>query len=152
MTGSLSNTRRKRSGTRAIRAAHAGAPGLPLRSLRHAAWLATLALLLFAFSWQSFVAQTHRHWEPSAAAAGISADSGAAWAKAGRQPPSDQPSDCPICREVAHAGAYLLPPPVALDIPMPAASWRAVAALLSPALVRRTHGWRSRAPPRPIQA
>lgn len=115
--------------------------------------LAFLLAVLTAFSWQSFVAQTHQHpgLDPaSAAIATRTAD--AAPGVSGAQSPFDQPASCPICREIAHAGAYLLPTPVTFDAPAPVAFWRADAPSFRPVLAKRSHAWQSRAPPLQLQA
>jgi hypothetical protein len=117
-----------------------------------ASWAVLLAVLL-TFFWQSFVVQTHLHFE--AGGYSLAAKSGEAGARAqpsGPQSPSDLPSNCPICSEAAHAGNYLLPAPITFVAPAPMAFWLAVTILLGLALVQRSHAWRSRAPPYQLQA
>lgn len=109
-------------------------------------WLALVGALLLSLSWQSVVLQTHQHFSPlarAATASGTSVSNG--------QSPADLPANCPICRELAHAGPVVLPAPVALDAPAPLVFWFAVSVLLGLALVQRSHAWRSRAPPALLQ-
>jgi len=166
--GSPTNARWKRNGT-----PRGGGPGgrVPVRrpallaSLRavtvgrskdvpsqlRAGWLVVLAAMVLALSWQSFLTQTHRHFDPVSTEASAQARD-AAPSGVDRQSPSDLPANCQICREVAHAGSYLLPAPIGFDAPAPGVFWLAVVALAVVALVRRSHAWRSRAPPSPLPA
>ncbi len=107
-----------------------------------------VAALVLALSWQSFVTQTHRHSDPlaaSIAAGSAQADSGAQ--KPGKPSPSDLPANCSICRQMANAGAALLPAPVAIAAPAYIAFHPATAPPLGEAAVQRSHRWQSRAPP-----
>jgi hypothetical protein len=108
-------------------------------------WLALVGALLLSLSWQSVVLQTHRHFAPFAGTATTRV------ASPDNQSPADLPSNCPICRELAHAGPVVLPAPVAIDAPAPLVFWFAVSVLLGLALVRRSHAWQSRAPPALLQ-
>jgi hypothetical protein len=115
-------------------------------------WVAVLLAALLAFTWQSFVTQTHVHFglERNSAAAGSSA--AAPSRPIATQSSTDLPADCVFCQEVAHAGHYLLPAPIAFQAPEPVAAWLLTIPL--PVLTRnaRSHAWRSRAPPLPLQA
>lgn len=127
----------------------------PLFARMRSGWHALLLALLVAFSWQSFVTQTHLHYEPGIAAAASAAP--AAADQAVPQPPAKKspfelPSSCPVCREIAHAGPILPPAPLELAAPVPAAVWLALTLLLGVALVQRSHAWQSRAPPYRLQA
>lgn len=118
-----------------------------------ALWAAVLFVSLLAFTWQSFVTQTHRHWGGQAYSLGIAvSDIGGVQAQKGGQKPADTPDNCPICQEVAHGGAYLAPAPILLDAPAILAAWFTVTLLLALALRQQSHAWRSRAPPLRIQA
>src|SRR5438034_493750 len=70
--------------------------------------------LLFALFWQSFVAQTHRHYDSArqdtAAWSLVHAESDSK-----QQIPADSPADCPICREIASAGPVLLSQPITIE-------------------------------------
>ena len=129
----------------------------PLRQYKpdrmRAGWHAMLAVLLFALSWQSIVTQTHSHF-------GLDAPLGAAATKVDiastqqpdRQSPSDLPGQCPICRELAHSGQFVLPAPILFEAPAPV-TFRAASALsIGSTLARRSHAWQSRAPPHQLQA
>jgi len=139
------STRHERKGMRYDRR-----PGLALRGagrLRRATWFATMVAILLAFSWQSFVAQTHRHYESlSAAATTVSVQS------PGKSSPGDLPASCPICSELAHAGQVILPAPVTIAAPAEALVWLARTAPLALSRAERSHAWRSRAPPITLQA
>ena len=110
-------------------------------------WAAMLAVLLLALSWQSVVSQTHRHFHaPAGTVLAIAQDASSLPGK-GQQAPYDPASDCSICRQIAHAGAALLPDPVAIEAPAFAEFRPGETPPLDPASVRRSHAWRSRAPP-----
>lgn len=114
---------------------------------RSAGWFATLVAMLLAFSWQSVVTQTHQHLNPAVAGKADGADS----MRPDRQSPFDLPANCPICREIAHAGPALLPAPIVVAAPAPPPVWRAETAGLRKTLASRSHAWRSRAPPLQLQ-
>jgi len=115
-------------------------------------WAAVLLAALLAFCWQSFVTQTHLHFEPSTYGALVTGQgSPVAQADTGKNS-SDTPATCPICQEIAHGGLYLLPTPAALTPPEPAAAWQAVVAPPARAVNTPSHAWRSRAPPIQLQA
>ena len=116
-------------------------PGSLLRSPMAArALLLVLAICLLV---QGTVVQTHVHFTRQANVAASAAH--AQLSPAGERDPA---TDCPLCRETAMAGAYVLPTaPVMLSPPAfvlwITASTMAEFRLLLPAL-----GWLSRAPPR----
>lgn len=116
--------------------------------------LALIVALLLAVTWQSFVTQTHRHYDRGAiaAAAAVQEGGGAALDPQGKHAPSGLPDNCPICREIAHAGPVVLPAPVAIFVPVAVAFFATLAAPLGLALAGRSHIWRSRAPPLPLPA
>lgn len=117
-----------------------------------ALWAALLFVTLLAFTWQSFVTQTHRHWGEGGYSLSLSAKSlGGSQAEKGRVP-ADTPDNCPICQEVAHGGAYLASAPLPFVAPAAIAGWFAVSLLLALALHPQSHDWRSRAPPLRLQA
>lgn len=129
--------------------AHAKGGNTALRAL----WAAVLLVSLLAFTWHSFVTQTHRHWGGQGYTLGVAVEvlAGAPAQKSG-QKPADTPDNCPICQEVAHGGAYLAPAPILLDAPAILAAWFTVTLLLALALRQQSPAWRSRAPPIGIQA
>jgi hypothetical protein len=112
---------------------------------------ALLVAALFAILFQSFIVQAHAHARHDMAPIAHSVET---HAKAGTADGSTQPdeSDCPICWEMAHSGVFVLPGDPVFLAPETSAIW--VAALLPSASVRngRSHAWRSRAPPLPLQA
>lgn len=112
-------------------------------------WLAIMAAVLVAFSWQSFVTQTHRHFDDEAFSA---ATTGIASPESDRKAPSSLPDNCTMCREIAHSGQLVLPAAIAFDAPVATAFWLADSALPGLALGQRSHAWRSRAPPYQLQA
>ena len=111
-------------------------------SVVFARFVRAVALLLFAG--QAIVAQAHVH-APERWAVATVAPAGVASAPAPQRP--DDPLTCPVCREVAHAGAYLTPAPVYLPVPGTAERWSPVAGLPIGRSSRPSHSWRSRAPP-----
>lgn len=138
---SIAGARHGRSGLRAL------ATGGQVRG----PWLAVLMAVLFAFSAQSFVSQTHQHFGPD----GLSLGSLAATSAEPQSPDRSAPQPdlpCAICRAVAHAGDYLLPAPVVLATPVARTDWVEVATRAVPSRVLRAHAWHSRAPPTELQA
>jgi len=112
---------------------------------------AVLLAALLAFAWQSFVTQTHVHPAPHVhSLTSIDKAEQALHSKTG-EPSRDQPANCPICQEIAHAGLYLLPAQVEFDMPPPAIAWVAVIPPLAAPVRLGSHIWRSRAPPHQLQ-
>jgi hypothetical protein len=114
------------------------------------AWYAILVAVLLAFSWQSFLTQTHRHYAPNIVAPPAKVDS-VRLSVPGPQSPSDLPANCPICHEIAHIGHAVLPAPILLVAPVSLTFWQAFAIVSGPELAPRSHAWRSRAPPHQLQ-
>lgn len=124
----------------------AGTPGtLPARLGR--AWLAMALAVLFAFSWQSVVVETHVH--PAAGAgAGLPFARGDAAPRLRDDPgPAKAPASCPLCREQAQAGHALPPPPIVLPVPPAGRLAPRPTAPLAGAGPRHVHVWYSRGPP-----
>lgn len=111
-------------------------PGGSLRSL-------VCLLVLVAFTFQSFLVQTHIHSLPQSfgGSIGISASS------QNDKAPLDA-DKCFLCQEYVHGGAYLLPAAVTALPPTAVASLLPL--LLAPLHAARTlsHNWMGRAPPR----
>lgn len=115
---------------------------------------AALLAALLALTIQLFVVQTHIHgdggWPGISSAPGLSADG----ANAGRVhhpdkfPIKEDPSNCPLCQEFAHAGGYL--PSVQIAILPPSASIGELSFAVQFAEPRQhiSHPWFGRAPPR----
>lgn len=114
-----------------------------------AAWRALVLAILTLFAWQSVLLQSHVHAAgvrpaQSAAASPVAATLPGVRAGSDRR---DDPADCPICREVAHAGHYLTPSPAAVPAPAPLPTWVSVARTGPADAPRRSSGWRNRDPP-----
>lgn len=121
----------------------------PGRGARGAAaaprWRALVVALLLAFSWQGFVTQTHLHAPAEAGAA--PAAPGTLATPRHRRP--DPPASCPICRDIAHAGRFVLPPAIRWHRPEPSAAWLAAPLPVRWTRPSRSHAWLSRGPPAP---
>jgi hypothetical protein len=102
-------------------------------------------LLLAAFLGQSIVTQSHIHFASSAAPA--VAEGSFKAPPLSKRGPADSPADCPVCRELAAAGHYLLPDPVILPSIILPLAWVFVLPLFGIACPQRSHRWQSRAPP-----
>lgn len=114
---------------------------------------AVLIAALLALTLQLFVVQTHIHgvgaWPGISSAPGVTAD-GADTGRVhhpDRFPIKDDPSNCPLCQEFAHAGGYLhsvqiaiLPPSVTIGAP-------SFAFKLGEPRQHISHPWFGRAPP-----
>jgi hypothetical protein len=108
-----------------------------------AGFLAVFVAALLAFSWQSFVTQTHIH--PGTLP--IAAAHVAGPQLTPTQPAPERPIDCPICHAAALSGHYLAPGPALVLAVIAAAIWRFASVALAPSRATRSHAWRSRAPP-----
>ncbi len=105
---------------------------------------ATLILALFVFLCQSVVLQAHVH----AGSTAVSAPSaGVQVGVQERRSTSDQPADCPLCRELAQNGAYLSSGQITVSPSPDRAAPIAAASRLRSGSPSRSHAWRSRAPP-----
>ena len=100
-----------------------------------------LFAISLAFMWQSFVTQTHVHFDPGAHHAPAGHVS-----KAGR-PRHTSPETCPICRVIAESGHHLLPASVVIQVPDAIALWLLYTLPFALTLCLRSHAWQSRAPP-----
>ena len=101
---------------------------------------------LLAFFFQSLAVQTHIHHPARPGSAITQAANIPAPAPLRSQDPDD-PANCRLCQELAHAGAYLIPAPA----PLPAffTIIAAAPALLAASIWMAMPGfaWQSRAPP-----
>jgi len=109
--------------------------------------LLVLGLLLAALLGQSIAVQSHLHF---ARGSGWSA---AAAEEAKGNPrhalsASHVPADCPLCRELATAGHYIAPGPLALSEGQAPFPWLFVLPVAALPCRPRSHRWQSRAPPR----
>ncbi len=108
------------------------------------AWRLVAALLILAFGFQSYLAQTHIHKPGTAISASLIHQAGPAGS-----PGENAPLDCPFCQVVNHAGSFLLSDVSPLLF---AAHWAEMVAprhLLPDINTIARHHWRSRAPPSP---
>jgi hypothetical protein len=101
-------------------------------------------LMLLVLLVQGTAVQTHVHWarqvsESAAASRGS--------IQAANPAQGDSSADCPLCREAAMAGAYILPPAVVLPPPPAAVLWIATAMRAAFGVLTSAHSWQSRAPP-----
>ena len=138
----------------ATKARRIGSTSRPPRSGRRlgAGWVAVLLAMLLAFSWQSFVAQTHNHFASAPISTAAAGTNVAAASSSDRNSPFDSPANCPICREIAQSAAYLPPAPIVLPAPQPMLVWLVAGLAFGLILERRSLGWHSRAPPTQLQA
>ncbi len=130
---------------RSLRAAAQPALAQPgTAKLRSARSLAIVVFLLLALCSKSLFAQTHLHLPPAPAqskhfqAAAMIALPGSS---------TDDPANCPTCREIAGSEYYLSPTPISLEPPI---APLALAMLVILALLgrhQRSHVWHSRGPP-----
>lgn len=114
-------------------------------------YLVLLAALL-GFSWQSVLAETHRHAPSETASRTVAAEQDGHGQGSRRGAPADTPASCPICRELAHVNYYLPPAPLAFDAPRPVVAPVLAALPVARSISSRSHRWRSRAPPLLLQA
>lgn len=106
---------------------------------------------LLAFLWQSFVTQTHVHFAVQREATIAGSGAKAPCLPTMGQSSGDLAADCVLCQEIAHAGHYLLPAPIAFQAPEPVAAWLLAVPLRVLGFNRRSHAWHSRAPPLLLQ-
>lgn len=114
----------------------------PARSRGSFAARVARAFALLLLLVQAMVVPAHRH----AAAAPSVATAGLTVAAPVKQRP-DQPADCPVCREVAHAGQYLTPGDVQVAPTAASTLTPSTPTLTKLATIGHSHSWRSRAPP-----
>jgi hypothetical protein len=103
-------------------------------------WRLIAALVLLAFSFQTYVAQTHIHQSPIAGLASIAHPSH-------KTPTENSPFDCPFCQAVAHGTSFLQPDSLTL---LPSAQSLQIPVPHTLSVAKNTaadHSWRSRAPP-----
>ena len=103
--------------------------------------------VLAAFLLQSFLTATHVH-DPASIANSVTAGPTAAKLPAHRGAPADPANNCPVCHAVANSGHFLAPAPIVFLAAVAATLWLFAAAFQTQVLTRRSHAWRSRAPPR----
>ena len=132
------------------------------RTHRPSFWgLALLALL--ALTIQSFVVQTHIHIPQAAGRAqtvsivalaqNILAGPASESAQDNQAAPRDRfpitedPSNCPLCQEVAHSGQFIASAASLAYLPVTATVNFIVFIEVAPSILAASHTWRGRAPP-----
>lgn len=100
-------------------------------------------LVLVAFTFQSFLVQTHIHNLPQSFSTGIAGVAASHGAKA----PLDA-DKCFLCQEYVHSGAYLTPAVIAALPPTATASLLPLLFAPLHAVRLLSHNWKGRAPPR----
>ncbi|MBX3593310.1 hypothetical protein [Sphingomonas sp.] len=117
-------------------------------------WISTglLSLLLLCVGWQGFLTGTHHHFDnaPAVTAALTGQTVAARTTDPHDRLPQNTPADCPICREIGHAGLALGPPPLSIVAPLSAVYLFLVSRQDMFLLALAPHGWLSRGPPAPL--
>lgn len=116
-----------------------------LGGVRQSGWMRARFIIafisLFAFSFQTYLVQTHIH--------GAAGDEISYQTSSGHKAPADRdsPDNCPICQAVALAGAFVTPTIIVLAVALTfvQVAPKLVLPGIGDPLVRRS--WRSRAPP-----
>ncbi|WP_332798246.1 DUF2946 family protein [Sphingomonas sp. PB2P12] len=111
--------------------------------------MALLVAALFATLFQGFLVQAHAHMHRDVASIVHMVEAQAVAAATRNGSTQQDETDCPLCWEIAHAGAFVLPEGTVLRTPEPSIVW--LVGLLQSVSARngRSHTWRSRAPPLP---
>jgi hypothetical protein len=105
-------------------------------------WRLIAVLVMLAFTFQSYVAQTHIHETAPAASAALIKNLGHS-----KSPVDNSPLDCPFCQAVAHDGLFFTPGAPILFL---VTQWVEMAAphfVIADHSADANHNWRSRAPP-----
>jgi len=114
--------------------------------------------LLCAFGFQSYVTQTHIHFSDSLDAGTTASSekagnfSAAKLVSAHKQnkqnvPAKDDPANCPICQQMAVAGAFVTPAASILALPTRTGSSAPPSGVVHLASSQSSHNWQGRAPP-----
>jgi hypothetical protein len=105
-----------------------------------------VGVMLVAFAIQAFVTQTHVHPGYADSAVAFHADKTAP--KHDNYPANDDPSNCPLCKEILYSGQFVSPTWAVILLPMHAVSVIETALLPVSRADTASHAWSSRAPPR----
>ncbi|WP_298670687.1 hypothetical protein [uncultured Sphingomonas sp.] len=111
-----------------------------------------LILALAALTFQSLVVQGHVHARGRQTTQEFAQRETFISRLPGVPTPGDDPFDCPICREMAHAGNYLLPPIAVVPVIIAQIAFMAIRPLPRHRLLAFPLVRRSRGPPEPLQA
>jgi len=118
-------------------------------------------LALFAIAMQSFVVQTHIHMGQGSGIQTISIITAAkhigafsapsatpnASAPRDKYPITEDPSNCPLCQEIAHSGQFLQSAAALAAIPASVSVHFIIFSEALPSFFAVSHNWHSRAPP-----
>jgi hypothetical protein len=114
--------------------------------------LAIALLTLLAFTSQTILTQTHIHaaTRTGTTVHALTVKASSNQTQLPQRSPSDRdPANCPICQVMAHSGSYVTPSFAAL-VTISVGIYVAVFAVEVVTFARlASHGWLSRAPPRP---
>ena len=99
-----------------------------------------LVFALAAFAQASYITQTHIH--PAAATETRSGQNSHA-----KAPLRDDPAHCPFCQEYLLSGAYFVPPPIIVPLPVSVAVTLASVVHVSHFVAAFSYNWHGRAPP-----
>ena len=116
--------------------------GTALARKASSGWRLIACLILFTFTLQSYITQTHIHDTASAAVVKIASHSH------GKTPLDDNPVDCPFCQAVAHDGPFFLPTVPLLILSVEFVELAAPLFRVHHPAGTLAHIWQSRAPPR----
>ncbi|WP_150126868.1 hypothetical protein [Sphingomonas panacis] len=105
------------------------------------------ALLVLALWLQGCFVAAHVHEQPRSIAFSAATGADIQRAPLDRRRSPTTPDSCPLCQEIATAGAYLPAPSVEFALPTQHAAWYAAMALGHTLPHQRSHAWRSRGPP-----
>ena len=104
-------------------------------------WRLIAVLVLLAFTFQSYVAQTHFH-DIGLTGAPVSQNLGH-----GKAPADDNPLNCPFCQAAIHAGSFFLPAAPLLFLSTQWVEMATSYVFLRSGTDAAAHSWQSRAPP-----
>ena len=106
--------------------------------------LALAFLMLFAFTLQAFVTQTHIHIGSNAVTAGVVVEK----TTPGKTSPLDNEStNCLFCQEMLHSGQFVTPAAAAILLSVNYVSIVPIHVVLPLFVGAIPHGWQGRAPP-----
>ena len=100
------------------------------------------ALVLLAFSFQSYLAQTHIHETAAATSAAQIYHPGQ-----NKSPVDNSPLDCPFCQALAHATSFLMPGALLLFLAPQWVKTTTSHTLFFDKGTATKYNWQSRAPP-----
>lgn len=108
-------------------------------------------LILLAFTWQSFLTQTHIHHLSTVALAGHiglkAPASNSASTPKDKYPANEDPANCPLCQEIISAGYAVVPAAALLVLPSFVTLNFIVFVELTTPFRAPSHIWQGRAPP-----